>query len=124
AFDNGADATVGIRGPGATNSVHYSFAQAKIADGSAICIQSFRGPNCSSVNWLRGEPVTLLSLPGSPATSAMVTITLDTALLPLAQANLSTPTLWLVNNSPTPLVSVPVTVRAITNQVYVPIVVR
>ena len=123
-FDHGADASVGIRGPDATNSVQYSFDQAKLADGSAICIQSFSGPNCSNVTWLSSQPTLLWSLSGSPVTSTVVSVTLDTAPLSPAQATLATSTLWLVNNSTTPLISVPVTLRTSTKQVFVPIVVK
>jgi hypothetical protein len=123
-FDHGADASVGIRGPDATNSVQYSFNQAKLADGSAICIQSFSGPNCSNVTWLSSQPTLLWSLSGSPVTSTVVSVTLDTAPLSPAQATLATSTLWLVNNSTTPLISVPVTLRTNAKQVFVPIVVK
>ncbi len=123
-FDRGANATIGIRGPDAANSVQYSFDQAKLADGSAICIQSFSGPNCSNVTWLSSQPTTVWALSGSPATSAVVSITLDTAPLPLAQAAFATSTLWLVNNSTTPLISVPVTLGSSTKQVFVPIVLK
>jgi hypothetical protein len=121
-FDHGADATIGIRGPGAANSVQYAYHQAKLADGAAICIQSFNGPDCATNSWMLPNPLALQSLTGTPATSAIVSVTLDTTQL--TQMLLATRTLWLVNNSPMPLVSVPITLRTDTRHVFVPVVLK
>ena len=124
AFDLGGSATVGIRGPGPDDSVQYSFDQAKLADRSAICFQSLAGADCSRVPWISAQPSSLWNLAGDPATDGLVNLTLGTTS-PMA-VGVYTTSLWLINNSPAPLITIPltVTVAGVHGQAYIPFITR
>ncbi len=104
-FNNGASATVGIRGPNAANSLQYSFNTPGVQNNSAICFQRPGAPPCevTDVPWLSETPTSMIGLIGSQG----VTVTFDASAV--GGPGVYRATLVLANTSLQSLMAVPVT---------------
>lgn len=108
-YNNGASATVGIRGVGAANSLQYSFNQPVLNANQAICFVRPGNAPCDAVDvpWLSESITNTIGLTGTPPTSQMINVTLDAAQVPLP--GVYTANLLFSHNSPQPAVNIPVT---------------
>ncbi len=108
-FNDGVSATAGIRGVGALNSLEYSFNQAKLTNGLAICFVRPGNAPCDAVDipWLTVTPTSTVGLTGTPPSSQQLTVGFDATSLPLPGAY--TANLLIAHNAPQPAVNIPVT---------------
>lgn len=110
AFDNGASATVGIRGVGAANSLQRSFNTAALADGLALCFRRPGNPGCDSsadVLWLRETPTTTVGL----TNTQLVGVTFDGAQVPTP--GVYTASVIFAHNTPQSFIARPVTLTVL-----------
>jgi hypothetical protein len=117
-FNNGANATVGIRGIGAANSLQYSYNQPVLNANQAICFVRPGNPPCNAadVPWLSESITSTVGLTGTPPTSQLINVTFDAAQVPLP--GVYTATLLYLHNSPQSEVLVPVTMTVQPSTAY------
>ncbi|MGQ0600245.1 MAG: S8 family serine peptidase [Anaerolineales bacterium] len=103
--DNGASATVGIRGIGAVNALQYSFNTPSVTAGLALCFVRPGNEWCGAraVPWLTESITTTVGLTGS------LPIGIGFDATEVATPGTYTATLALLHNAPQPPVIVPVT---------------
>lgn len=108
-FSNGASATSGVRGANAANSLQYSFNQAVLTNGLALCFVKPGNPPCDAEDmpWLSVTPTSTLGLTGTPPSVQQLTVGFDASSLPLPGTY--TANLLISHNAPQPAVNVPVT---------------
>lgn len=108
-YNNGVSATAGIRGADAANSLEYSYNQAKLTNGLAICFVKPGNPPCDAVDvpWLTVTPTSTVGLTGTPPSSQLLTVGFDATSLP--QPGTYTANLLLSHDAPQPAVNIPVT---------------
>ncbi len=124
-FDNGAGATIGIRGVGVANRLEYSFNQPTLHDGQAICFVKPGNPPCAAtdVPWLSESITGTLGLIGTPPTSQVINVTFDASQI--VTPGIYTSSLLFLNNSPQPLANIPVTMTVTPgNKLYLPVIRR
>ncbi|MFD3166475.1 carboxypeptidase regulatory-like domain-containing protein [Herpetosiphon sp. NSE202] len=103
AFNNGASATVGVRGATTAQAVQYSFNQPRVRNEMALCVSA----TCDGISWLSESPTTITGLAGTPPSNQVVNVVFSTA--GVTQAGVYTGNLILTHNSPQPAVTIPVT---------------
>ncbi|KPL91356.1 carboxypeptidase regulatory-like domain-containing protein [Herpetosiphon geysericola] len=103
AFNNGASATVGVRGATTAQAVQYSFNQPRVRNEMALCVSA----TCDGISWLSESPTTITGLAGTPPSNQVVNVVFSTT--GLTQAGVYTGNLILTHNSPQPAVTIPVT---------------
>lgn len=108
-YNGGVSATAGIRGAGAANSLQYSYNEAKLVDGRAICFVKPGNAPCDAVDvpWLSVSPTSSVALTGTPPTSQLLTVGFDATSL--VQPGTYTANLLVSHNAPQPVVNIPVT---------------
>lgn len=96
AYDYGASTTVGIRGSG-SNYLQYSYNQAVLSDGLAICFRYPGSPPCDPVEipWASEQPVT-----GTVASGATLPVSVRFDTTPLSQTGVYTGFLLFYTNDP------------------------
>ena len=117
-LNNGASATVGIRGVGATNSVEYSYNQAKLTNGQAICFTRPGNASCGAVDvpWLSESITSTVGLTGTPPTSQMINVMFDASQVALP--GVYNTDLVFASNSPQGEVRIPVTMTVSAPPTY------
>ena len=117
-YNNGVSATSGVRGVGAPNSLEYSFNQAKLTDGLALCFVKPGNAPCDAVDvpWLTVAPTSTVGLTGTPPSSQQLTVGFDSASLPLPGTY--TANLLVTHNAPQPAVNIPVTFNVTAPATY------
>jgi hypothetical protein len=122
-YDNGASATVGVRGVGLQQLLQISYNTPTFGQQQAYCFTRPGNPPCDAVDeaWLSVSPITITGLAGSPPAQQMITVTL-TALPSLGSD--VTGTLRLVDGDPfQPDATVIVTMH-ITHPFFLPVMRR
>jgi hypothetical protein len=108
-LNTGLSASSGIRGVGAANSLEYSFNQAKLTNGLALCFVRPGNAPCDALDvpWMSVTPTSTVGLTGTPPSAQQLTVGFDSASLPLP--GVYTANLLFTHNAPQPAVNVPVT---------------
>jgi hypothetical protein len=123
-YNRGASATVGVRGAGETQSLQLSFNQPRLADGFSVCIALW-ARHCGSVGWLNTDPAQMNNLSGTPPSSAMGFMQLDSLSVGVG---VHKGLLVLASNSSDPVAQVPITFTVLPPQrgtvLYFPFVLR
>ena len=123
AYDNGASATVGVRGEGSNNLLQISYDPPTLGPQQAYCFTRPGNPPCDVVDhaWLSVAPISIVDLAGSPPSQQPITVTL-TALPNLGSG--VTGTLRVVTGDPLqPEANVIVTLK-ITYPIFLPVIRR
>jgi uncharacterized repeat protein (TIGR02543 family) len=117
-YSNGVSATSGTRGVSAANSLQYSFNQAKLTNGLALCFVKPGNAPCDAVDvpWLTVVPTSTVGLTGTPPSSQQLTVGFDSASLPLPGTY--TANLLVTHNAPQPAVNIPVTFNVTAPATY------
>ena len=123
-FDFGASATIGVRGSTASEVVEYAFNESVLPISTTLCFTQVYA-RCNAVPWIVPTPTQVNGLSGTPSSTQTVQAELRSNQVGYGvhQADLI-----VINNSPEPLVRVPVTLTVtLPNQVqpqFLPIVGR
>jgi hypothetical protein len=125
AYNNGAGATIGIRGNSAANSLEYSFNTASVQAGRAICFVRPGNSQCdaSDIPWISESITGTVGLPGTPPTGRRITVTFNASRV--TAPGVYTARLLITHNSPQPVISIPVTLTVTPAfSLYLPLVRR
>jgi len=103
-YDNGASATVGIRGANATNSLQYSYNTASLQDNYAICFDnptslSRCGTSADPLPWLTESPISG-TLAGGVTTTQNIQLVWDASVPEVTQPGAYTGSLKIISNDP------------------------
>ncbi|NTU62156.1 MAG: carboxypeptidase regulatory-like domain-containing protein [Chloroflexi bacterium] len=126
ALNNGASATVGIRGVGAANSVEYSFNQPTINNNQAVCFVRPGNLPCGAINypWLSESITSTVGLTGTPPSSQSINVVFDASQVALP--GVYNADLVFGNNSPQGAARIPVTLTVtltpVLNKLYLPLI--
>jgi hypothetical protein len=77
-YNNGASATVGVRGMGLGHVLQISYNAPSLANQQAYCFTRPGNPPCDVVDnaWLSVAPISIVDLAGSPPLTRLITVTL------------------------------------------------
>jgi hypothetical protein len=109
-FDNGANATVGIRGANSGQALQYAFNAPRLRNTFAVCITPSL-LSCWDAAWVTMTPSRASAVAGTLPASVL----LDSARIGIGTHAM---TVTLVNDSTTPLIHVPVTLRVTNGRMY------
>jgi hypothetical protein len=109
AFDNGASATIGIRGAGSANSLEYSFDTPGVQANRAICFVRPGNQPCDAVDvpWISESITGTVGLTGTPPAGREINVTFDASQVMLLGAYSTR--LLIAHNSPQPAIHISVT---------------
>jgi hypothetical protein len=125
AFDNGASATIGLRGIGSANSLEYSYGAPGVQANRAICFVKPGNPPCdaSDAPWLNESITGTVGLIGTPPTGQGITVTFNASRV--TWPGVYAARLAISHNSPQPVINIPVTLTVTSRfSLYFPLVRR
>jgi hypothetical protein len=123
-LDEGASATIGIRGNGAAQSLQVSYNAPNVPAGYALCFTRRGNAPCNVVDdpWWSVSPVSVVGLGGTPPQQRTITVSFTA---PLDVREVYAGTLRLVSNDPfLPNANLPVRMNIIVYHAFLPVVRR
>jgi len=122
ALNDGASATIGLRGVGLTQLLQISYQAPVVSAGQAFCFARPGNPPCDATDdaWWSFTPDSIGGLIGTPPHSTTITIALTAAS---SLGGVYSGTLRLVSNDPFQMdANIPVALKVLVRHAYVPVV--
>jgi len=120
-LDQGASATIGLRGEGVTQTLQISYNAPVARSGQAFCFTRPGNPPCDTIDyaWWSFTPAGLTGMAGTPPQQQTITISLTA---PVGSGGVYSGTLRLVSNDPFRLdANIPVALKIKVYRTYLPL---